>query len=311
MATLRSLLEKRQTAAHSKVEAGQVYVYKPTAVINAAPFCWVAPAAGQAVIEIWGGNGGASPGCCCGSGIPGNSGAYSRRTVTVAAGWYVCGCVGAGGCGYTGPYCGTCGCGTGVTVFNASAVSQGCMCAQGGTGGRWVCWTGSNPYCCFISIGYCFTTGAGAGCGTICNYGGPVASTISQAFGGDVNIQGGLGKRKFEDCTWSHYDCVPWSPGVVSECAGYSTSYHTSACLDTSTLARSILAASSRKPSQNHVSCCFDDYLSFTGVHVCRSTGKTCGQEFGSAGGSTNIASGIINYGGVGGSGLVRIKLIS
>lgn len=314
MASLRNLLEQRNSLNDNNIEAGQVWGFKGTYNINALGFCWVAPAAGKAVIEIWGGAGGAGGVCCCGFGFPGNAAAYSKKTVNVTAGWIVCGCVGHGGTAQTSAdsRCGYCGCATGLTILNASAVSQGCMCAQPGTGGFATCSTNVvNGICCFIAQGYCNTI-IGTGCGVICNIGGGRGSSQAQAYGGDINVAGLYGKRFFTDSNVAYWgwDCTPYSAGLVGCEGGYIITCLNCAYWDQTIVNWHGWAAAKRTLGQTVISCCFEDYFPYS-TNIARTTGKECHQAWGMATGSINTCAGTAAYGASGSSGYVRIKLIS
>lgn len=186
--------------SEDNLETGRIWGYSNATTYTTfyQNWCWVAPAAGTAIIEIWGGGGSSARGCCCGSGgLGGNAGAYVKKTITVAAGCYVC--------GNTGMTCGSpdlCfrGCSEATCVcWYGNGGTNGCLCAQGGKGGVWYCSTGTPLYCCFVAGGFCHTN-VGAGCGIICNYcpGGHIAG----GYGGDVNCSGGFA------CT-SFYGCLP------------------------------------------------------------------------------------------------------
>jgi hypothetical protein len=85
------------------------------------------------------------------------------------------------------------------------------MCAQGGFGGMWMCnASGQSMFCCYFANGYCGTSYSslpplsGPGCGFICNFGAisgsPGTITAAQAFGGNVNISGGISCTDFCTC---------------------------------------------------------------------------------------------------------------
>lgn len=168
-------------------------------------FCWQAPGYGTAVIEIWGASGGGGCMCCCGSGIPGNPGAYAKKTITVAPGCFVCGQVGkacqeGGGFGWRG-----CSDSSGL-VWTGCTGGYGCICAQGGMSGCTTCSTTPSPYCCLYASGYCGTL-APDNCGLICNWRSYSSSWMACAFGGDVNCCGGISCTNF----WCCYNNVPCS----------------------------------------------------------------------------------------------------
>jgi len=171
---------------------------------------WVSPGTGTAVIEIWGAGGSSSLACCCGWGLPGNAGAYSKKTVAVTSATTIRACIGHS-CGnastvtYRGRSEPTMVC---ICCVGGAAVFQ-CMCAEGGFGGYSQCATsGASSYCCAFAQGYC-TTSTGSGCGIVCNLstasigsiGSPV--TRAQAYGGDTNCQGMFSCVLYAQC--AHY----------------------------------------------------------------------------------------------------------
>lgn len=199
MASLKTILASRVPQAvltsvssevvETNLRDGQIWAYTPNNYNGnfSRDVCWVAPGNGTAIIEIWGAGGSGGRGCCCIHGVPGNPGAYSKKTVTVAAGAYVCGIVGQS-CGNANasyfPGCSTATC---ITICTAAGCI--CMCAQGGTGGTAYCVSGSSLFCCFVANSFCNTVIGAGGCGIICNSnGGNCARGL--AYGGDVNCPG-------------------------------------------------------------------------------------------------------------------------
>ena len=166
-------------------------------------FCWTAPSAGCVTLEIWGAGGSGAKMCCCGTGIPGNPGAYSKRSFLTATGCKICGDVGFS-CGNGNDLCFR-GCSESTQVCWFSSTTNGCMCAQGGRGGTSYCSTGTAMFCCYLNGNFCGTQVGGAGCGIICNYGPGTASCCAQAYGGDVNCFGGF------SCV-SFFGCLPTCP---------------------------------------------------------------------------------------------------
>lgn len=205
MATLKSLLQDRLefiAREEENLEQGKIWVYTPGTVRTNfhTGFCWIAPADGTAVIEIWGAGGSGVKMCCCGFGLPGNPGAYAKKTITVSAGCFVRGSVGMS-CGNSDALCfrgcseASCVCWTGNTG------SDGCMCAQGGRGGTSYCSTGTSAYCCFTAGSFCTTKTSNENCGIVCNYGPGAPSCCADAFGGDINKRGGFSRASFFGCS--------------------------------------------------------------------------------------------------------------
>jgi hypothetical protein len=190
--------------------------------------CWVPPTTGTAVIEIWGAGGSSAQISCCGWGIPGNSGAYSRKTIAVTPAMVIKGCIGYS-CGnanitcYRGRSEPTMIC---ICCIGGAAVTA-CMCAEGGYGGSSQCQSNgtANPFCCAYILGYCGTP-TGTGCGIICNLstasitavGGAVSR--AQAYGGDVNCQGNIGCAIYSACCMyapcQYAASIPVPPGYIT-----------------------------------------------------------------------------------------------
>lgn len=164
--------------------------------------CWQAPCCGCVVLEVWGAGGSGSRMCCCGGGLPGNAGAYSRKCFCVRQGCSVTGCIGLA-CGNADALCFR-GCSEPTAVCWFGSGTSGCICAQGGRGGPSVCSTGTSMYCCFRFFGFC-STQINDNCGVVCNFGAgangvTIASCCAQAYGGDVNCFGGFSCAGFYGC---------------------------------------------------------------------------------------------------------------
>ena len=94
MAGLRALLESRASPfEENNLEKGKMWAYSNVATYSTYPgcFCWISPGTGTVEIEVFGAGGGGSRMCCCSATISGNSGAYSKKTITVAATCWICG----------------------------------------------------------------------------------------------------------------------------------------------------------------------------------------------------------------------------
>lgn len=219
MASLRTLINnKANSLTETNLERGQIFVYTPGTeyFTSAMPFCWISPGSGNAIIEVWGASGSGSRMCCCGGGLPGNPGAYSKKCITVTGGSFVCGLVGMS-CGNASQlnYRGR----SESTGLCYSGSSNGCICAEGGIGGCSLCSTGTNLYCCFVALNYCNTLLA-ANCGIICNFGPGTTGCCAQGYGGDINCFGGVSCVNFR-CTTPNGNCcflyhVAVSPGVFA-----------------------------------------------------------------------------------------------
>lgn len=209
------------TSAEQNLERGKIWVYTPGNNFTNQNICWTAPATGTAVIEMWGAGGSGARMCCCGGGLPGNAGAYTKKTIRVNAGCFVCGSVGMS-CGNADGLCFR-GCSDASGLYwYGNCGASGCMCAQGGAGGRSFCTTGTSLYCCFAANGYCATGPYNDNCGLICNYFGGI--WIACGYGGDVNRCGAFSCTLFfgcqGPCICSYHYHIATPPGQYSKCGG-------------------------------------------------------------------------------------------
>lgn len=202
---LKNLLKERSSArVEENLAKGKVYVFSPGTMYQffRQGICWVAPADGQVVLEAWGAGGSAAEMCCCGFGIPGNAGAYTRKCITMTAGQIVTGNPGFS-CGNADDLCFR-GCSepTGIcwAGVDSGGATDGCMCSQGGRGGTSICSTTPSGYCCFRANGFCVTKTEGTHCGIACNYCVGDASHVACGYGGDVNCCGQIGCTHFFGC---------------------------------------------------------------------------------------------------------------
>jgi len=190
---------------------------------------WAAPAAGTAIIEIWGASGSGGRMCCCGSGVPGNPGAYVRKTISVNIGDTITGTPGhSSNNADTLCYRGRSE-STGVCFVSTTDDADGCLCAEGGFGGQSICAVSSTSmFCCFEGAGFSTTVGAGGvGCGIVCNIGGTASAVEAQGFGGEINCTGGVSKTSMQHCNPSCYinflQTMAVSPGIFSAKTSYVT----------------------------------------------------------------------------------------
>mgnify|MGYP006083243095 CR=1 FL=1 len=236
MASLSTLLRGRQTteSIEENHQTGDVFYFNPGIQTQAASTAlqnrtWTPSRTGKAIIEVWGASGSGGKMCCCGNGVGGNPGAYSKKTFDSVA--------------ITDTFSMELGmscandqlCYKGVsepTTFswNVGGVA-GTMCAQGGNGGTSACSDSTQTFCCVASVGcLCkmdFDTQSapyesiGAGCGMVCNYRCDVAGgCIATAQGGDINEDGGFSCTSFHHCN-ACCSChimhhVRTSPGIFS-----------------------------------------------------------------------------------------------
>ena len=223
MALLSNLLLSRiaggASAAETNLDNGKVWFFSSFntyETYSSNAFCWKSPGTGTAVIEMWGPGGSGGMMCCCGGGVPGNSGAYSKKTISVNASSIVCGAMGVA-CGNASQI-GFRGCSSATGLCWVSSTTNGCMCAEGGRGGCTMCSPTTNMFCCFYAAGYCGTVGANANCGVICNcYNGTFTPS---AYGGDVNCCGNMSCTSFfsdtpaQYCQFQYHVALP--AGVIS-----------------------------------------------------------------------------------------------
>lgn len=105
MALLTQLLGNRELGWEDQLEKGRIWVYgdgnEYTPLCNG--FCWKPPGCGNVIIEMWGPGGSSGRGCCCGSSLPSNPGAYARKCICVCPSNYICGSIGRA-CGDTPAY---------------------------------------------------------------------------------------------------------------------------------------------------------------------------------------------------------------
>ena len=194
------------------LEKGNIWAFQPNTNTTPGCFCWCPPPgsrAGIVVIDVWGAGGSGARMCCCGFGLPGNAGAYVRKTFCISAKQtcctFVCGVTHGAcrqselcfrGCSGPGEVCfsvGNCGaqnlntfpdasdttsfgsggagsaCGGCDFKYQCHRQFDGCLCAMGGKGGIGMCSTGESAWCCFTCHWYCGTKLNNENCGLICN----------------------------------------------------------------------------------------------------------------------------------------------
>jgi hypothetical protein len=229
MASLSTILQNKSrdiTFQETNIERGEIYYFNPGTVASSIgpTMCWIAPSNGVVIVEIWGASGSGGRMCCCGSGIPGNPGAYAKKQISVLTGNTITGTMGRS-CGNATLCCR--GRSENTCICYVTSTVNGAVCAQGGIGGTAYCGGNGNAhYCCFIANSFCGNqTGFSAGCGTICNY--RTSADIAVATGGDINCSGGFSCTSFYHCNsccnCSQYQHVKTSPGVFSNNGGVIT----------------------------------------------------------------------------------------
>jgi len=198
MPSLETLLKARQpSSGEENIEKGKLYSFSEgnmyTKFCNY--WCWQAPGNGTVELELWGAGGSGAKMCCCGFGLPGNSGAYAKKSFTVQTNCYMCGCIGFA-CGNSDALCFR-GCSEPSMVCWFGNGTSGCMCSQGGKGGVSICSTTPSGYCCFRANGFCVTN-TGPNCGIVCNR--CSGDWRNQAYGGDINCEGNPSCVSFFGC---------------------------------------------------------------------------------------------------------------
>jgi len=206
---LSELLQDKLTSAEAKLnlEKGHIFVFSNGNVEAGYPamyddtsntVCWHSPGTGQAVIEIWGSGGSAPRMCCCGSGLPGNAAAYSRKIISVDADSYIYGTIGRA-C-RNQDLCFK-GCSEATCICWIGSGQDGCMCAEGGMGGHAYCQTSTTSlYCCYRNGGFCAENGGlSSYCGYVCNLSAS-KNWIANGYGGDTNCPGRISCLKVYCC---------------------------------------------------------------------------------------------------------------
>ena len=225
MANLSRLIEQRNVIRRRGVEQGKAgnvffHTFHDTEG-GRCQYCWNSPGTGCAVVETWGASGSGGRMCCCSqTGVPSNSGAYSKKLVRVCGTSFICGWSGcsteANGLCYSGR--GNCSV---ACIFNSG--DNGCVRAESGFGGYTNCTTSTPQWCCLAAVNFC-RTNIGAGCGMICNIGGPNTSVQAAASSGDLNIGGGISCSMMCcclncACTSAPYQTMAISAGIFSATA--------------------------------------------------------------------------------------------
>lgn len=315
MASLSSILQTKAsglTLIESNIEQGEIYVYHPGAHDNTrGSFTWVSPGSGTAVVEVWGASGSGPSLRCCGAGLPGNPGAYSKKTFTVDGSSCITGTMGHS-CGNASTWCykgrseATCIC----WIGNAA---NGCICAEGGDGGTSCCSNGGSIYCCLVAAGFSGTA-LSTGCGTVCN-----DANDATAVGGDINCNGGISCTTFYHCnpccycTQLYHSAI--SPGIFAE-QGSTITYNTGLDSYDTTGPQmhswfsmiSALNANSRNPQigRPYMSACW----SSRGCGCYAQTGCLALNPYGVPGTAGTPCDTARDYGTRGGHGLVKIRFI-
>ena len=327
MASLTTLLQTKydfSVGNETNLEKGRIYQYASfsSRTMNfRCHVCWVAPSDGTATIEIWGAGGSGAEMCCCGFGIAGNPGAYSKKVITMAEGCFICAVTGMP-CRNEDDLCFR-GCGESTQVcWFGNAGGDGCMCAQGGMGGRSYCSTGNSPFCCFVSGGFCNTQAGDQYCGIICNFKDASANPefCAQAYGGDVNCYGGFSCTSWRgcrvNCNCRRVEVSKFPPGMISTLGGevHYTMDSDSPRSDWSGMGGWMNAShgynlATRSPTRGgpYTAC-------WTGNRSCgcyQANGRNPFMPAGLGGQGPTPCDGVRDHAHMGGPGMIRIKFIS
>ena len=309
MAKLSQLVQSKNLDNYVDVglEKGEIWGYAPAMDLGYAPqIKWQPTGSGRAIVEVWGAGGSGARTCCCGYGIPGNSGAYARKTLCFTPSnyttSYICGCIGqscgnadATSCrGVSSPTC------LFYTFDNEATTAV--ICAQGGKGGWSVCEIGDSH----MPAGIIKNTPWAGGC-----------VWCGLAYGGDINCPSNI------SCLFSNTHRSTCPCQYIEVIAGPPYQYSTGgACMmvqpgaDNVTTNWSgggpehsyVIAATSRNPSQGNP------------WTYCWGSSKACGcyenegcvyyTPAGHGGFPAHPCPSVRDHGGRGGSGAIRIRFV-
>jgi len=223
MANLSTLIKERNRDVKrgaDKGARGTVFYYTQTRTDGGVcQYCWNSPGTGCAVLEVWGSSGGGGRMCCCSqSGIPGNSGAYSKKYIRVCSGTYICGWAGCA-TQTTNLCCGGRGNCSVACAFNSG--NNGCARSEAGYAGFTQCTTSTSQFRCLACRCQFCSSAIGTYCGIVCNRRGPFSSVPAPASSGDVNISGGIScSRNWcccnQICKNNHDQTIAISAGIFS-----------------------------------------------------------------------------------------------
>ena len=323
---LKNLLAERSSErVEENLNKGKVYVFSPGTMYQffRAGICWVAPADGCAIIEAWGAGGSGAEMCCCGFGLPGNAGAYTRKCITITAGQTITGNVGFS-CGNSDDLCfrgcsePTGVCWTGLAQSDG-ATTNGCLCAQGGKGGVSYCSTTPSGYCCYTAGGFCTTRTTGDNCGIACNYCANGTGWIACGYGGDVNCCGQVGCSHFfgchPRCPCQFYYSIPLPANLFACGPGQWATYRTE-----NDNAHSLWSGQGRKQMVQATNALSKSPTRGIPFNYCWRSNRACGcynmhgcfpyQPIGSGGVPPTPCPNVRDHGVRGGHGGIRIRFI-
>ena len=322
MASLNDLIQKKydfDLAGSDRLEKGNILMMvvgtEYTDLCN--HLAWCAPSKGCVTIEAWGSGGSTAKMCCCGYGLPGNPGAYARKYLRVDEGDIICARPGRS-CNNANDLCFR-GCSEPSWAYWRlnNGDCYGCLCAQGGIGGISYCSTSTSAVCCYGANGFAVTV-ANSQCGIVCNYRASVGASIAQAYGGNVNIPGGVSKMEF----WCYHPnrpcayiwCVAGPAGFFGTCGSYinfpAEQESTHSNFSGQGLAQYLygLSAAATNPTSGTI-----DSRCWTGGRTCGcydSQGCANFIPVGFPGPSVSPCAGVRDHGWRGGMGGIRIKFV-
>lgn len=246
MASLNSFLRVRQVIPNeNNMEAGEITIICPGTQCGDIPGGWqyTPRTSGTLIMEAWGAGGSTPRMCCCGSGIPANTGSYVKKVLNVNTNTSFAGkagipCWGVGSLCTVGCSSATCWCWTCAFDCLGNAYN-GCICAEGGTGGVQYCTTGTAAFCCFYAGGFCGTKSNYGGSCTGCDYCGWICNAGASVYRGqayistcncicDVALPSNISCVFFGGCdpccAVCHYvNVMAVPPGLFNRCAGKIT----------------------------------------------------------------------------------------
>lgn len=321
MANLSALLGSKSEVdflSESNIEDGKIWAYSPnngaTLYGGTCAARWCATATGYAVIEMWGSGGTAAIACCCGRGLPGNTGAYIKKCLPIVAGDLITGTPGMA-CNQA-LQCA--GCGSPTVLCYVTAGSTGCICVEGGRSGNTYCETGTSTFDCFNTLGHCVTS-CGTLIGYVCNFQAGQEQQAYESNGDFAACSQSLiscmyvGCAGFNPCYNRYYHPVP--PGIISTAGSYLV--YPGQCQDGYSVSNgdyfmgfsAALNAAHRQPGP--ITHWKPGCWASTGLCACYEA-HSCQSLFpvGTGGTPTMIDAGQANRGKRGGHGAIRIKFV-
>ena len=170
MASLKEIVGNKSkdfVTQEQNIEEGQIFVFQRNRNSNeglicggpineTCQYCWLSPGVGKVTLEVWGAGGSVGRQCCCGMGLPGNPGAYVRKTFCVDACTFIFAKLGNACCEdqLCVKACSEASC---VLLCSPSGLFRSgignerevCICAEGGWGGLSLCSHSASPFYCY------------------------------------------------------------------------------------------------------------------------------------------------------------------